>query len=159
MWRIRELLLNTRWVSPPREGIPGRHTVTNLRHTVTNLRHTESSLPDRQTEHEPPPYRKRTSAIQNEFFKTLVYVFKKKKKFRIFFQHWWQNSFTKDYNYLIIVRNSSFNATWSVYYLHTKTLLRQNEDIYIFELKYVCCVIIFGLSDTFFLNLFKTVKI
>ena len=57
----------------------------SLRSTETNLRHTESSLPDRHTVHEPPPYRTRGSAIQNEFFKTLVYVLKN-KIFRFFFQ-------------------------------------------------------------------------
>ena len=76
----------------------------SLRHAETNHRHTESSLPDCHTVHEPQTYSKRASSIQNEFFKTWFYVFEK-KIFKIFFNMQWQNIFTKDYNYFIIVTN------------------------------------------------------
>ena len=50
----------------------------SLRPTEKNLRHTELSLTVRHTVQEPLPYSARASAIQNKFFKTLVYVFKKR---------------------------------------------------------------------------------
>ena len=50
------------------------HSAIQNRASLTAIQYT--SL--RHTEHEPPPYRTRASAIQNEFFKTLVYVFKKR---------------------------------------------------------------------------------
>ena len=60
---------------------------------------------------EPPwlPYNTRASAIHNEFFKTLYYVFE--KRFLEFLSMQWQKSFTEDYSDLIIVLISAFNAT------------------------------------------------
>ena len=60
---------------------------------------------------EPPPYSTQTSAIQNEFVKTLIQVFNKKKIKNNF--NPWQNSYTKDYNFLIIIMNSAFNSMYS----------------------------------------------
>ena len=68
-----------------------------------SLRHTESSLPARHTVQEPPSYSTQVSASQKDFLKLLIYVF----------STLWQNGFTKDYNYLIIVMYSEFNATLS----------------------------------------------
>ena len=72
-----------------------RHTETNLRHTNVSLRHTEASLTDRQSENEPPPYSTRASAVQKDFFETLVNVIIKdlKKYFDAV-----ETSVTKDYN-------------------------------------------------------------
>ena len=50
----------------------------SLCHTETNLWHTEASLPDRHTVHEPPPYCTQASAVQNDFFETLFYVYNKR---------------------------------------------------------------------------------
>ena len=86
-------------VSPRREGIPGRHEPPPYRN--------ESPL----YRSEPPrlPYSTRASAIQNKFFKPLFYVLK--KRCLEFCSTQWHNSFTEDYNYLIVVMNSAFNAT------------------------------------------------
>ena len=54
-----------------REGIPGHHEPPPYRNEYPPYR---IEAPDRHTVHEPPPYRTRASAIQNEGFKTLVYV-------------------------------------------------------------------------------------
>ena len=76
-----------------------------------SLRHTESSLPARHTVQEPPSYSTQVSASQKDFFKLLIYVFK--NRVLDFFSTLWQNGFTKDYNYLIIVMYSEFKATLS----------------------------------------------
>ena len=50
----------------------------SLRHTETNLCQTGVSLSDCHTENEPPPFSTQASAIKNDFFKTLFYVFNKR---------------------------------------------------------------------------------
>ena len=79
-------------------------------YTEKNLRHTEASLPDCHTEHEPPPYSTRASAIQNDFFKhCFICIIKDLKKF----QRGGQNIVTKDFYYLFIVMNSAFDYSLS----------------------------------------------
>ena len=89
---------------------------TDGRHEETYLHHTELSIPDCHKVHQHVSYR--------FFFKTLFYVFK--NSFNNFFSTQWQNSFTEDYNYLIIVMNSEFNATESgLLVLHNKRYLKK----------------------------------
>ena len=51
------------------------------------------------------------SAVQNDFFETLFYVYNKRFQKNILTQ--WPNSVTINYNYLLIVMNSAFNYSLS----------------------------------------------
>ena len=75
-----------------REVIPG----------PMSLRYTEASLPDSHAKHEPPPYS--TRAFFNPCFICL------KKDLTLFLTQW-QNSVTKDINYLLM--NSAFDYSLS----------------------------------------------
>ena len=70
MYSCKPLCLNL-----PTQGGKESPAAKSLRHTETNLCHRV---------HEPPPYNIQASAIQNEFIKTLVYVFKKRYFFMFF---------------------------------------------------------------------------
>ena len=82
----------------------------SLRYTETNLHYTEASLSDCHTEHEPPLSIQYTSLYQKDFLKILFYVYKKRFE-KISTQ--WQNSVTKDQNYLLNVMNSAFDYSLS----------------------------------------------
>ena len=75
----------------------------SLGHTETNRHHAESSLPDCK-QYEPLPYSTQASAIENNFLKTLFYVFNKRFKF---FLMQWQNSVTNDIYNIYITKYQS----------------------------------------------------